>query len=262
MILQDLFLATGKLRGFWCAADCSPTQHLALAHPSRADALGILWPSFVFLFQSLDESTKIMIVRHPFERLLSAYRDKLEDHQRGPQHGTFHYYRKYGRKIVSKYRQSNSSRVEPSFEEFIDYLIDTDLALYADDHWIPFYLFCTPCLVDYDLIVRFETLGEDLLLLLRRLGLEERPSWKHMTLGGTSSQVAQSYFQQLGKTKVQQLFQKYKMDFRLFGYDVDPYLAIARDDVKILWDSLRFFEILWDSLRWNCWTTSSMINGT
>ena len=174
-----------------------------------------------------------MVVRHPFERLLSAYRDKLEDHRRGVQHGTLHYYRKYGRRIVSHYRKSNSSRVEPTFEEFVDYLIDTDLALYADDHWIPFYLFCTPCLVDYDLIVHFETLDEDFLLLLRQLNVEEGPSWKHMTLGGASSEVAHSYFSQLTKAKVEELFEKYRLDFKLFGYDAAPYLAMARDNIQM-----------------------------
>jgi len=178
----------------------------------------------------LKESTRVMVVRHPFERLLSAYRDKLEDHLRGPQHGTFYYHRKFGRRIVSKYRKSNSTRPEPSFEEFVDYLIDTDLALYADDHWIPFYLFCTPCLVDYDFIVYFETLDEDFLLLLQRLNVERGPQWEHSALGGSSSQVARSYFEKLSKVKVQRLFEKYRMDFQLFGYDADPYFDIARDD--------------------------------
>ena len=45
-----------------------------------------------------------MIVRHPFERLLSAYRDKLSNSTINREHGTLHFYEKYGKKIVKKYR--------------------------------------------------------------------------------------------------------------------------------------------------------------
>lgn len=44
--------------------------------------------------------------------------------------------------------------VEPTFREFVDYLIETDLGSYGDDHWMPYYLFCTPCLVKYDIIAK------------------------------------------------------------------------------------------------------------
>jgi len=44
--------------------------------------------------------------------------------------------------------------VEPTFREFVNYVIDTDLGSYGDDHWMPYYLFCTPCLVKYDIITK------------------------------------------------------------------------------------------------------------
>lgn len=81
-----------------------------------------------------------MIVRHPFERILSAYRDKLENFATRSKSGTPYFYRKYGKKIVSKYRvdgnNTNSRRIlkkgqyiwnydkepvgiEPTFKEFV-----------------------------------------------------------------------------------------------------------------------------------------------
>lgn len=43
---------------------------------------------------------------------------------------------------------------EPTFREFVMYLIHTDLASYGDDHWMPYYLFCTPCVVDYNIVAK------------------------------------------------------------------------------------------------------------
>merc|ERR1719427_2630386 len=49
----------------------------------------------------------LLIVRHPFDRLVSAFRDKLEQCH-GPENCTLKnnwYYKQYGRKIVSMYRK-------------------------------------------------------------------------------------------------------------------------------------------------------------
>lgn len=43
--------------------------------------------------------------------------------------------------------------VEPTFREFIDYVINADLGRYhSDDHWIPYHQYCTPCSLNYDFI--------------------------------------------------------------------------------------------------------------
>lgn len=55
----------------------------------------------------LNASRRLLVVRHPFERLLSAYRDKLENSVAGRDHGTLHFYRKHGAKIVRKYRSKS-----------------------------------------------------------------------------------------------------------------------------------------------------------
>ena len=170
-----------------------------------------------------------MIVRHPFERLLSAYRDKLEDSESGREHGTWHYYQQYGKAIVAKYRKNElqTTRIEPTFAEFVEYLIHTDLALYADDHWIPYYLFCTPCLVNYDLIIKFETFEQDVGLFLDRVRSDRSPEWKHMTRGGRSIDKIHSYFSQLSRRQIEALYEKFQFDFQLFGYSVDEYFDLA-----------------------------------
>jgi len=70
--------------------------------------------------ETFTHSKKLLIVRHPFERLVSAYRDKLANASGNFIHGTAHFYEKYGRKIVSKFRPSDSmlTQKEPTFAEF------------------------------------------------------------------------------------------------------------------------------------------------
>ncbi|XP_014468481.1 PREDICTED: carbohydrate sulfotransferase 11-like [Dinoponera quadriceps] len=191
----------------------------------------------------LNASTKLLVVRHPFERLLSAYRDKLENSVAGREHGTFHFYRKYGAKIVRKYRGKDFAKpradqvirregapppagVEPTFREFVNYIIDTDLGSYGDDHWMPYYLFCTPCLVRYDIIAKVETLWRDQVYAIDKLGLQNKikPRWRHSNNYANASRV---YFSQLSKTTVQRLYEKLRLDFELFDYSPDAYYEYA-----------------------------------
>lgn len=177
----------------------------------------------------MKEFKKVMVVRHPFERILSAYRDKLENSTVGREHGTLHFYEKYGRKIVAKYRKSTEEvkQQEPTFEEFVQYLIDTDLVNYADDHWIPYYLYCTPCLTNYDVIIYFETFQEDIHLLLRLIEEKSMPEWKHSnSIGRSRKELVKSYYRKLSHETILKLYEKYRIDFELFGYSIDGYLSV------------------------------------
>lgn len=53
----------------------------------------------------------------------------------------------------------------------------------SDDHWIPYYLYCTPCLLHYEFIAKTETLGPDQTYVIRALGLNEKikARWRHKT---------------------------------------------------------------------------------
>ncbi|XP_050459280.1 carbohydrate sulfotransferase 9-like [Cataglyphis hispanica] len=191
----------------------------------------------------LNASRRLLIVRHPFERLLSAYRDKLENSVAGREHGTLHFYRKYGAKIVKKYRRNNFTKprpdqviqrddipspagVEPTFREFVDYVIDTDLGSYGDDHWMPYYLYCTPCLVKYNIIANVESLWRDQVYAINKLGLRDKikPRWRHSNGHVNASRI---YFRQLNRATVRKLYEKLRLDFELFDYSPDIYYEYA-----------------------------------
>ena len=182
-----------------------------------------------------------MVVRHPFERILSAYRDKMENSTAEP-----FYYTRYGLVMIMKYRLMRvTGPKEPTFEEFVRYLIDANMQ-FTDEHWTPYYVYCTPCLVDYNLIMYFETLEQDVQLLIHLLNSKLRQrntnhslidghlEWKHKTLSVAGRKSAErnlrSYYSQLDKTTVRKLYEKYRLDFELFGYgNASEFIAMARE---------------------------------
>ena len=132
-----------------------------------------------------EETRSFVIVRHPFTRLVSAFRDKLEMF-RSKSKGQDYFYRKHGAKIVAKYRaaaldkfgesffnKSNNYGTPvmparnkrtanmPSFWEFVQYVKDTRPVEAMDEHWCPVSVFCSPCQIRYDYVVKFESLAEE-----------------------------------------------------------------------------------------------------
>ena len=55
---------------------------------------------------------------------------------------------------VCRYRQA------PTFPEFIDYVLNTEVESY-NEHWVPYYLLCTPCHLNYTIIAKTETIEDD-----------------------------------------------------------------------------------------------------
>ncbi|XP_076028287.1 carbohydrate sulfotransferase 11-like [Oratosquilla oratoria] len=186
------------------------------------------------LKQVLPRSFKLVVVRHPFDRILSAYRDKLEDYQRDLRFRNGFYYTMYGKNIVQIFRDHNDAtlvnRTEPTWREFVEYIISTPSSKF-DEHWMPIYNLCSPCFIRYNLIAKMDTFSEDTQYAINQMGLEDqlKVEWIHKTGSHQTSEVAQAYFSKLTKTQVDQLFFKYRVDFELFGYEYDDYYEMAHD---------------------------------
>ncbi|XP_043471621.1 carbohydrate sulfotransferase 11-like [Leptopilina heterotoma] len=197
----------------------------------------------MFLSQAIRKTTKILNVRHPFERLLSAYRDKLENTLAGREN----FQEEYGTIIVQNYRDPKNpviranqvikmkdapepAGVEPTFREFIDYVINADLGRYhSDDHWIPYYQYCTPCSLNYDFINKVETLWQDQVFTLRKLKLNQKikPHWRNSYGRSNASRI---YYSQLNKAMIYKLYDKFKLDFEMFDYSPNAYFNYATSE--------------------------------
>ena len=180
-----------------------------------------------------------IIVRNPFDRLLSAFRDKLERHNK-------YYYNKYGKQIVKKYREEgikkfgkqfyetsgqNGSPVqisdrngnEPTFWEFVKAVLDNGL---MDEHWKPIIDLCSACAhgMQFDFVIKFENLAEEERYMIERLEIAKIviERWENKNQAGNmTEEIRAKYFSMLSEDEILQLYLFYQMDFQLFGYELD-----------------------------------------
>lgn len=165
--------------------------------------------------------TKVLFVREPFERLVSAFRDKFES-------PNAYYHSVFGRPIISKYRPDAShaalrTGAGVTFREFVQYLLDAQRPVRMDIHWEPVSQLCNPCVLAYDFIGRFESLQEEAGFLLRSIGAPGNltfPDFKDRNPDAerTSRSMTQRYFAQLSVAERQRVFDFYYMDYVMFNY--------------------------------------------
>ncbi|XP_059614033.1 carbohydrate sulfotransferase 11 [Phlebotomus argentipes] len=190
-------------------------------------------PSESELISSLNDSVSFLIVRHPFERLLSAYRDKLQNALPNSFHS------KLGTTIILKYRKNKFSRVPrwPTFPEFVDYLIDTFHShRELDMHWTPVTNFCTPCQVRFSVIAKFETLEEDQRYLIEKanIGHIVSPQWKNSGKGSKKTvALLEDFYNELSDKQVRELYRLFMYDFELFGYSIRDFYRNTTDKPSV-----------------------------
>lgn len=186
----------------------------------------------------------LLVVREPFVRLLSAYRDKLENI-------TPPFYRKLAKTIVAEYREKATKifgpikSFGPTFYEFVAYLINkynsgnTDLIF--DEHWAPYYQFCSPCALNFSVIGKVETLARDSMYVIQQLGLghvlDRSIGDRRMRLrtvmnksrdGKNTTALLKYYFSLLDNNMLDGLLKIYGLDFEMFGYDSTIYRSYVR----------------------------------
>lgn len=166
--------------------------------------------------QTLFHYYKFLFVRHPFERLVSAYRNKFEENNK-------YFHKTYGSQILRLYRANLTEKQYRrgngvKFEEFILWILQKRV---FDGHWSPIDSICHPCVLPYDFIGKMESLVADSEQILKDLGSQEHfPAHltdKHKT-SLTSKQLIQTHFSKLSKETIRQLYQRYKVDFEAFDY--------------------------------------------
>ncbi|XP_013413064.1 carbohydrate sulfotransferase 13 [Lingula anatina] len=169
----------------------------------------------------LKNYTKVLITRHPFERLVSFFREKLERAKNdiydpriaGYVLRSIHKKRDVTHKMMMEYNVT--------FPEYIQYVIDTKM--HPDVHWGIQHSLCHPCSVDYEVIGRYETIVEDSNNLLKMLGIDEitYPQSDNVDFAKKTKDLVSKHFQTLKPWMIKELHTMYKTDADIFGYDLD-----------------------------------------
>lgn len=189
--------------------------------------------------------TSFIIVRHPFHRLVSAFRDKLERIHVNKLENDW-YYNRYGKKIVKKHRKNallkfgptffsaqnnfgapvpvknRPSADLPTFWEFVKYVIETSPSR-MDEHWRPMENYCSVCTISYDNVILFEHMVEEGRLFRKMVSpdLKEKDvlqQWNQNPSGLSKDDLVNKYFDLLSPNDVVSLYKIYQFDFKLFGY--------------------------------------------
>lgn len=168
----------------------------------------------------LDNYYKIVFVREPFERLLSAFSDKLVNTVNDT------YRKRYGREIVRQYRKNPTNESlqrghDVTFDEFVTYLLDPRTAETGpfDIHWRQYHELCRPCLIRYDFIGKYETLAEDADFVLSQLGVRKGVSFpKGPRRRVKTSDLVAEKFSSVSAADVHRLWKLYSIDFDMFNY--------------------------------------------
>lgn len=172
-------------------------------------------PSAIQSFASKRNLLSFSFVRHPFDRLVSAYTDKVLDAAKGY--------------AIPGLRGK-------TFPEFVDYVLENfevkrcDLNPFCaiDVHWRPQYMRCLYCDIPYDVVGKVETFTEDVRFIVAVKNLTHLiPDSVASLKSHASSKDSKSvkFFSQLSSDQIQKLYRMYEPDFLLFDYDPNEYMS-------------------------------------
>uniref|UniRef100_A0A182YLX7 Carbohydrate sulfotransferase n=1 Tax=Anopheles stephensi TaxID=30069 RepID=A0A182YLX7_ANOST len=177
------------------------------------------------LMQSMQHSFSFIIVRHPFERLMSAFEDRLASRKNA-------YYSRVAQAIYRRYHPQGQGTV--SFRDFVQYILDdvrhNNGTIALDIHWCPINNLCTPCLARYDFIIKLETYQQDVAAMIEAAklqGIVRLAQINHVRKEPVRT-LAAKYFSQITRAQMDKLYSIYEMDFELFGYSAETYFQIPK----------------------------------
>ena len=179
-----------------------------------------------------DNSTvSFAFVRHPFERLVSVYRDKFELSTEAEREQFF--FKHYGAEIMANSDLSHPTGKMPSFPQFVSYLLNTPPPDY-NYHWFPYWMHCQFCHNKFSVIGMFETIKEDIEYIINDSNLNINSSsfpWinSHLSINSNHRQLSLKYFNEIDEESLKKLYNIYKYDFEMFGYNVNDYIGKSQN---------------------------------
>lgn len=164
---------------------------------------------------------KFIFVREPFERLLSAWRNKFTVAS------NLYFQSRWGSYIIKNYRENPSKESlnkgsDVTYPEFVRFLLSPKTVRdeMHNDHWQPYETLCYPCIVDYDYVGKYTTMDNDIAYIAEKLNIQQLQfparniRYKHAP---TVNYVDQEYAK-IALSDIHQIYENYKSDFAVFNY--------------------------------------------
>lgn len=168
---------------------------------------------------------KFIFVRNPFDRLLSAYKDKIEcgvdlrstcNLQTSPNHRLA-----IGRAIYNANIRQDAILLKSgksiTFKEFLQVLIDKPV---GNKHWMQYKNVVDFCDFEFDHIGKVETINDDAQYVMSKLLPGEDNASYNMyfpSSNGNGSRKS-NYYQAINKSTLQTILNMYENDFDAFNY--------------------------------------------
>ncbi|KOC70650.1 Carbohydrate sulfotransferase 13 [Habropoda laboriosa] len=183
---------------------------------------------------------KLLVVRHPFQRLVSSYRDRIEDKSKYTAQAWI-YAEKIFRFTRPKLFHSNTStgnfrqkvftrdkrlKIVPTFKEFIEWLLQSSEE--DDVHWARYYTHCALCNIRYNYVLKLDdyTYGQ-INYVFSKFRLDKSkvyfPKLEKTRGGHTNFDITCQYLANLTEDIILKLYERYKIDFEMYNYNLNQY---------------------------------------
>ncbi|XP_047487076.1 carbohydrate sulfotransferase 10-like [Penaeus chinensis] len=172
------------------------------------------------VLQSTFPATRVMVARHPLDRLVSGFKDKFRNGDKVT--GTW-------AKYMTRYRQrrgfdtSNMTLTFRQFLEMIANIMETFGRNKSDRHFRPTTLLCSPCSVRYEYIFHTETLTQDLQHTVDKLNIAGIDLDLRLN-SRTRKSSYEDYYKNIPASLMGRIYALYKEDFLINNFTVPAFL--------------------------------------
>ena len=180
---------------------------------------------------------RMITVRHPFSRLYSVWMDKFHVHPNKldytRQLASFKKLAKRMNLIIGKENSLKQHHIIKDENSMVDFETFLRFIAYGekidDPHWGSYYKLCAPCDINYNIIIKLETLDSEIEDVFRILKVPKFvgkfPSGNfHSGSKNVTDELVKNIYRSLPNELVLDLYEHYREDFILFDYEIETWL--------------------------------------
>ena len=182
--------------------------------------------------RKLTEYQKVMFVRDPLERLVSAYRSKLIIHPNPNSRAVFlqkiqELYIQYPEREKQRKVLERLQSGVISFKEFLYYLLDhLELEGQVNEHFAPMATLCNPCEVKYNYIGSYDAVNKEANFLFGKLRIPHHFPGRNDNYSSTETKnLVESYYNDLSPDLMRSVWEMFKKDYVIFDMPIPTWLV-------------------------------------